>query len=118
MSELPKTFDPASIESRWYAHWEASGQFRPEDCTACRIAQQQQPLRRDQPDVMLGDFRKPRLDLALDPPRGRPLRADRRRSQASRRMSLQTQPHSLHRSILRGISDAIRLGAGNERQDL
>ncbi len=30
MSELPKTFDPASIESRWYAHWEASGQFRPE----------------------------------------------------------------------------------------
>ena len=30
MSELPKTFDPASIESRWYAHWEASGQFRPD----------------------------------------------------------------------------------------
>ena len=30
MSELPKTFDPASIESRGYAHWEASGQFRPD----------------------------------------------------------------------------------------
>ncbi len=30
MSELPKTFDPASIESRWYAHWEASGHFRPD----------------------------------------------------------------------------------------
>ena len=30
MSELPKTFDPSSIESRWYAHWEASGQFRPD----------------------------------------------------------------------------------------
>jgi valyl-tRNA synthetase len=30
MSELPKTFDPASIESRWYAHWEESGQFRPD----------------------------------------------------------------------------------------
>ncbi len=30
MTELPKTFDPASIESRWYAHWEASGQFRPD----------------------------------------------------------------------------------------
>ena len=30
MTELPKTFDPAEIESRWYAHWEASGQFRPD----------------------------------------------------------------------------------------
>ncbi|MEO5494126.1 MAG: valine--tRNA ligase [Sphingomonas sp.] len=30
MSELPKTFDPAEIESRWYAHWETSGQFRPD----------------------------------------------------------------------------------------
>ena len=30
MTELPKTFDPAAIESRWYAHWETSGQFRPE----------------------------------------------------------------------------------------
>ncbi len=30
MSELPKTFDPAAIESRWYAHWEANGLFRPE----------------------------------------------------------------------------------------
>jgi len=30
MSELPKTFDPASIEARWYAHWEATGAFRPD----------------------------------------------------------------------------------------
>ncbi|WP_416464647.1 valine--tRNA ligase [Sphingomonas sp. VDB2] len=30
MTELPKTFDPADIESRWYAHWEANGLFRPE----------------------------------------------------------------------------------------
>ncbi|MBN8846972.1 MULTISPECIES: valine--tRNA ligase [unclassified Sphingomonas] len=30
MTELPKTFDPAEIESRWYAHWEAGGLFRPE----------------------------------------------------------------------------------------
>ncbi|RST30354.1 valine--tRNA ligase [Sphingomonas ginkgonis] len=30
MSELPKTFDPASIEARWYAHWEESGAFRPD----------------------------------------------------------------------------------------
>jgi valyl-tRNA synthetase len=30
MTELPKTFDPAEIESRWYAHWEANGQFRPD----------------------------------------------------------------------------------------
>ncbi|MFL9842240.1 valine--tRNA ligase [Sphingomonas sp. ST-64] len=30
MSELPKTFDPADIEQRWYAYWEASGLFRPE----------------------------------------------------------------------------------------
>jgi len=30
MSELPKTFDPAEIEARWYAHWEANGLFRPE----------------------------------------------------------------------------------------
>jgi len=30
MTELPKTFDPAEIESRWYAHWETSGQFRPD----------------------------------------------------------------------------------------
>lgn len=27
---LDKNFDPAAIESRWYAHWEQSGQFRPE----------------------------------------------------------------------------------------
>ncbi len=30
MSELPKTFDPAAIESRWYQHWEQNGLFRPE----------------------------------------------------------------------------------------
>ena len=30
MTELPKTFDPAEIEARWYAHWEASGQFHPD----------------------------------------------------------------------------------------
>lgn len=30
MTELPKTFDPAELESRWYAHWENEGLFRPE----------------------------------------------------------------------------------------
>ena len=30
MTELPKTFDPAAIESRWYAHWEEKGLFRPD----------------------------------------------------------------------------------------
>ncbi len=30
MSELPKTFDPAAIETKWYAHWEESGAFRPD----------------------------------------------------------------------------------------
>ncbi len=30
MSELPKTFDPAQIEARWYPHWEATGGFRPD----------------------------------------------------------------------------------------
>jgi len=30
MTELPKTFDPAEIESRWYAHWESNGLFHPE----------------------------------------------------------------------------------------
>src|SRR3954463_6625097 len=30
MSELPKTFDPAAIEQRWYDHWESIGLFRPE----------------------------------------------------------------------------------------
>jgi valyl-tRNA synthetase len=30
MTELPKTFDPAAIEQRWYEHWERDGQFRPE----------------------------------------------------------------------------------------
>ncbi len=29
-TELPKTFDPAEIESRWYAHWENNGLFAPE----------------------------------------------------------------------------------------
>ena len=29
MSELPKTFDPASIEARWARHWEERGLFRP-----------------------------------------------------------------------------------------
>ena len=29
-SELAKTFDPAAIEAKWYAHWEQSGAFRPE----------------------------------------------------------------------------------------
>ncbi|MEA3064362.1 MAG: valyl-tRNA synthetase [Sphingomonadales bacterium] len=30
MTELAKTFDPAEIESRWYARWEREGLFRPE----------------------------------------------------------------------------------------
>lgn len=30
MTELAKTFDPAAIEARWYAHWEDKGLFRPE----------------------------------------------------------------------------------------
>ena len=29
-SALAKTFDPAAIEARWYAHWETNGLFRPE----------------------------------------------------------------------------------------
>ena len=29
-NELPKTFDPAAMEARWYAHWENEGLFRPE----------------------------------------------------------------------------------------
>ncbi|ARU17181.1 valine--tRNA ligase [Croceicoccus marinus] len=29
-TNLPKTFDPAGIEARWYAHWEHNGLFRPE----------------------------------------------------------------------------------------
>ncbi len=28
-SELAKTFDPAAIEAKWYAHWERGGLFRP-----------------------------------------------------------------------------------------
>jgi valyl-tRNA synthetase len=27
---IDKTFDPVAIEARWYAHWEATGGFRPE----------------------------------------------------------------------------------------
>jgi valyl-tRNA synthetase len=27
---LEKTFDPAAIEAKWYAHWEGNGLFRPE----------------------------------------------------------------------------------------
>jgi len=30
MNELPKTFDPAAIEQRWYEHWEDRGLFRPD----------------------------------------------------------------------------------------
>jgi valyl-tRNA synthetase len=30
MTELPKTFDPAAIEARWYSHWEGRGLFRPQ----------------------------------------------------------------------------------------
>ena len=30
MSELPKTFDPAAIEQRWYPYWEENGLFRPD----------------------------------------------------------------------------------------
>src|SRR4028119_849936 len=29
MTELARTFDPAAIEARWYAHWEQAGLFRP-----------------------------------------------------------------------------------------
>src|SRR5437868_1659824 len=29
MTELPKTFDPAEIEARWYQKWESEGMFRP-----------------------------------------------------------------------------------------
>ena len=29
-TELDKTFDPASIEAKWYSHWEGNGLFRPE----------------------------------------------------------------------------------------
>ncbi len=28
-TSLPKTFDPAAIEAKWAAHWEANGLFRP-----------------------------------------------------------------------------------------
>ena len=30
MTELAKTFDPAAIEARWYAHWEGQGLFHPD----------------------------------------------------------------------------------------
>ncbi|AUW59070.1 valine--tRNA ligase [Sphingobium sp. SCG-1] len=30
MTDLPKTFDPADIEARWYNHWETNGLFRPD----------------------------------------------------------------------------------------
>ncbi|WP_010186991.1 valine--tRNA ligase, partial [Sphingomonas sp. PAMC 26605] len=30
MTELSKTFDPAELEQRWYAHWETNGLFRPD----------------------------------------------------------------------------------------
>jgi valyl-tRNA synthetase len=30
VTDLPKTFDPAAIEERWYAHWESRGLFRPD----------------------------------------------------------------------------------------
>ncbi|HEX8554463.1 MAG TPA: valine--tRNA ligase, partial [Sphingomonas sp.] len=30
MTDLPKTFDPAAIEARWYQHWEERGLFRPD----------------------------------------------------------------------------------------
>ena len=30
MTELPKTFDPAQIEARWFSHWEENGLFRPD----------------------------------------------------------------------------------------
>jgi valyl-tRNA synthetase len=30
MTDLPKTFEPKTIEDRWYAHWEGRGLFRPE----------------------------------------------------------------------------------------
>ncbi|MBY8827617.1 valine--tRNA ligase [Hephaestia mangrovi] len=30
MTELPKTFSPAELENRWYAHWEETGQFHPD----------------------------------------------------------------------------------------
>jgi valyl-tRNA synthetase len=29
MTDLPKTFDPAEIEARWYSRWESEGLFRP-----------------------------------------------------------------------------------------
>ncbi|MBC7519695.1 MAG: class I tRNA ligase family protein, partial [Sandarakinorhabdus sp.] len=34
MTLIDKTFAPAEFEQRWYAHWEASGAFRPERADA------------------------------------------------------------------------------------
>jgi valyl-tRNA synthetase len=34
MTALPKTFDPAAIEQRWYEHWESNGLFRPDRADA------------------------------------------------------------------------------------
>ena len=34
MTELAKTFEPGTVEARWYAHWEGQGLFRPERPTA------------------------------------------------------------------------------------
>jgi valyl-tRNA synthetase len=34
MSELSKTFDFSAIETKWYAHWEGTGAFRPSRPTA------------------------------------------------------------------------------------
>ena len=33
-SELSKTFDPATIEAKWYSHWEETGAFRPDRLNA------------------------------------------------------------------------------------
>ncbi|HKJ86980.1 MAG TPA: class I tRNA ligase family protein, partial [Gammaproteobacteria bacterium] len=29
-AELPKTYDPRDVETRWYTHWEESGYFSPD----------------------------------------------------------------------------------------
>src|SRR3989344_7256543 len=30
MDELPKSFDPKSVESKWYSFWERGGYFKPD----------------------------------------------------------------------------------------
>ena len=35
-AELPKNYDPAEVETRWYAHWLERGYFRPNDSTGPR----------------------------------------------------------------------------------